>query len=483
MLFYVCALLPLVNAVSSAKTFKLHSVANAECFQPWSAFGVKLGDKFQLSVNHTDVLVNVEDLQFMSTDVREQCIFHANAFCVVTGYKTAEGQLQVVPNVQEGEAICAEHGCFCLEQWTHASSPVSLTTSASWRLADDVCPDGEWNPGKVTGSAKIALLISGNLRSFRDPRAYKSLRHNFINGLGGKSIVFIYGEIEHERWRNNEDLARFSSQNSQTASQSQLEEELRAVEDYISKDGGPRVISRYVDATPDNIRNTNCSWLHSELYDVRRSEHKYSISALGQVHAVSVSYHMMLKYERTHGMHFDLVARLRPDGLWWHSAPPYCFLKPNFAYFLDDHFWITPRDKAEKVFDAYSEYLRCGNTEPSSHFSANVAVQCCGGGATMVFIGALRRAYPLRSSGEISAVGPTPGVQLLRGSGDQLGLWSFQLLRVVSERPSNEKQRDVLGHCEARYVNDPYAGCKGCRGGQAVYPDINSCYRALRPSS
>ena len=243
-----------------------------------------------------------------------------------------------------------------------------------WRMADDVC----------TGRAPlIAFLIAGNLRSFADPRAYKSLRHHLIDGLGGNGAVFMYGKRDREGWRDKQDLGRFSGSGERPFVTGTSNEELQAAEDYISSDGGPKVVSHYVSSTPDNISNPKCAWLQLQTSHKERDDWKYAFSALGQLHAVAMAFRMMLRHEEHHKMRFDSVVRLRPDGIWWQSAPPHCFLQPGYAYALDDHFWLTPREKAETVFDAYAEYTKCGNELPATHIDMGVAARCCGGGATM----------------------------------------------------------------------------------------------------
>ena len=149
---------------------------------------------------------------------------------------------------------------------------------------------------------------------------------------------------------------------------------------------------------------------------------------------------MMLSHERRHGIRFDRVARVRLDAQWWHSAPPYCFLSPSSAYSEGgDHFWLIPRDGAERAFDVYGEYLRCGNGHVSRHHvEAGIAVRCCGGGPTALFVGAMRRAWPIRSDLALTnfpGAGAEHGrcsVPLLPGSVLQTGLWGLHLVRVAS---------------------------------------------------
>ena len=344
-----------------------------------------------------------------------------------------------------------------------------------WRLADAACSH------RATPS--IAFIVAGNLRSFTDARAHQSLRHHLIDGLGGNanSSVFIYGKRDTEQWRPHNQPAH----NERDVRSGTDDEELKAAEQYISAHGGPHVFSQYVQSSKQaEIININCLHFQKSLKDSSHPEFKYALSALGQVHAVAMAFRMMLRHEQQHSFRFDLVARVRPDGMWWHTAPAHCFLKPGFAYTMDDHFWITPRAGAERVFDAFDDYRKCGNELSANHMTQGVAIECCGGGATGIFLGALKRWFPLRLAGETVF---TALPKLLNGARDgtgkgPLGLWSFQVLKVAHEaiQETENATRTHLAdasspHCGPRYVN-------GHDGGMAVYPDLPTCNAVLRPA-
>ena len=118
-----------------------------------------------------------------------------------------------------------------------------------------------------------------------------------------------------------------------------------------------------------------------------------------------------------------------------------------------------------------------------------VAIDCCGGGATGIFLGALQRWFPLRLAGEtVFTALPklVTGARAGTGKGP-LGLWSFQVLKVAHEAiPETENasarthlvathDANLSPHCGPRYVN-------GHDGGMAVYPDLPTCNAVLRPA-
>ena len=461
---------------------------------------------------------------------------------------------------------------------------------ASFSYAHTACEAGSTRP-------LIAFLLSGNLRSFADPRVYRSVRHHLIDGLGGNSTVFIHGKRLPERWARGYDLEQYDSdhgrqQQQQQQQQQQLhhqharpgaaaaqagtsEEELREAIRYLSLNHGPHVVAQFVAASGGSggsrnnatsgessgnvggsvgsvgsggLLNPNCSWpdvglekhkvlpvggpgataLSAAMQQQQQRAHArdevltaklagVALAYVGQLHSVSASFELMLAYERAHAVRFDRVARVRLDALWWHSAPPWCFLSPSAAYsHAADHFWLIPRDHSESVFLLYRTYLLCGNADGVGrhHLESNVAVRCCGGGPTALYVGAMRRLYPIRSEMAVHGFNNPNSerlcpVPLKSGSMVQSGLWGVHLLRVAhSPQPTGDagkggdESRSGASGRNASLSGGDGAAAFGrgqlastevlnlCRNGytasaehpMAVFPDVETCYRALRPA-
>ena len=363
-------------------------------------------------------------------------------------------------------------------------------------FADLSCPRGR--------RPTLAIAIAGNLRAFTDKRVYMSIRHNLIDALGANATIFAYGKRANERQMRGFDpsssaFGRFSEADTEDEPQAPgtSDAEIRRACDYLSHDGGPRVVARFTMATPTGIVNNNCSWYRAGPV-MPGSSRRYVVlqfAYVAQLHALAHAFAMICAHEQQHGLRFSLVARVRFDTQWWQSAPPVCFLDPKAAYTSGgDHFSLMPREKAESAMALYATYRRCGNALPPTYLNEQVTINCCGGGPTALFQGAIRRTFPLRASiaetlnSTASSTEPAAAasassaadealnhnVALKPGSATQVGLWSPLILRI----PGSETLASLRKTCRSYTL-----GYGEAHSQAAVFPDIETCVRALRPAS
>ncbi len=243
------------------------------------------------------------------------------------------------------------------------------TSGVSARFVDELCST---RPKPLT-----ALLIAGGFRSFTDPRAYMSVRQNFIDSFGGNIVVFIFGRLTSEyRPQHNirKNTSKYNTRMEHVAA-------VHAAAAALAENGGPPVILSIANGTSPNIVNAKCGWYPDNM-------HMVEMSYVGQLHSWYIVNQMMVQYEQEHGVKFVRVAKARPDLVWLTGVKPWCAYSETAAYTsaVQDWFFLLPRSASHRVLSVpFETYLKCNSREDME----KIAAKCCGGGPTGLLLGAL----------------------------------------------------------------------------------------------
>lgn len=281
-------------------------------------------------------------------------------------------------------------------------------------LADDLCAPSP--------KPRIALMACGNMRTFGDPRVYKSLRHNVVDALGGNTSVFVWMRLGDDAYKVNEE--EHARPGYQRLDYVHSLEKVRTAVSYIAKHGrNVEVIFEYVNGTSDDIFNDNCSIFDSLKTHKQAWLRKLFPSYIGQMHTHYMAFQMVEAYELQQGMKFDYVIKTRTDIVFLRSVMPFCAYLPNAVYTgrdsPSDWILLMPRAVAHEAMRAvWDRYRSC---DDGTKFLKDSMADCCGGGPTGLVVGAVMRmrapmvgpAYPKRMH-QGPAINPPAGSVFLK---------------------------------------------------------------------
>ena len=173
----------------------------------------------------------------------------------------------------------------------------------SYAFGHDVCHlTGERAP-------RVAFCIAGALRSFTDPRVYKSIRHNLLDAFSAESVVFVYGKLNAGlKPPGFRDPVQYDDARASNRS-------LRRALTYLTENNGPQVHHTIVRSSAHAI-NEQCNFM---------TGNPTQDSNVGQMQSLSACYAMVEAHESRSGVAFDAIARVRPDGAWYASVRPHCW--------------------------------------------------------------------------------------------------------------------------------------------------------------
>jgi hypothetical protein len=120
---------------------------------------------------------------------------------------------------------------------------------------------------------RIALLLCGNFRTFGDPRVYRSIRSNFIDAIGGRPTVFIFGKLEAEHLDSVHSRLHTAFVPPPLAERERMVREAAA---HLSANGGPDVVMTIANRSNVAAHNPRCSWQ-------RANGDTYRIASVGQL--------------------------------------------------------------------------------------------------------------------------------------------------------------------------------------------------------
>lgn len=253
----------------------------------------------------------------------------------------------------------------------------------------------------------FALLLVGNVRTFYEPRVYKSIRANLIDALGAPSVAFLYGKLDAELVRgttrsgvkikptDKESAHGFSG--GPRRSYGQRMEELHRAAEFLSSNGGPEVVMKVVNSShASHYINQRCPWLAW----AGRERWFWETAFAGQLQSHAIGYDMMEAYEAKHQRYFTSVAKVRLDGMWLASIRPWCTYRLDAAYTIfpqpQDWFFMVPRRAAKLVFlEPFRRYQNCSALKDMDALQAQTkhGYPCCGGnGPNAIIMGTLELA-------------------------------------------------------------------------------------------
>eukprot|EP01038_Epipyxis_sp_PR26KG_P010502 gene10502-14113_t len=194
---------------------------------------------------------------------------------------------------------------------------------------------------------KIAFLFAGSLRSFTCPKVHWSIKSHLIDALGGDSFVFIRVALEDNLnirtgsgtiWK-----PRYSDK--------QVNETLRIL--------NPIKIQTFSFATQiDEMKKE----FPSDVHRVYRENDQRRYSMFFQR---SMSYRMVLEYEKNHNMIFDWVVLVRLDAGWLDPILPINNYQNDRVWItetafdgLNDQFMMIPRQFSDYVYNLDSKIKR-----------------------------------------------------------------------------------------------------------------------------
>ena len=302
---------------------------------------------------------------------------------------------------------------------------------------------------------RIAILLCGNFRTFGDPRVYRSIRSNFIDALGGRPTVFIYGKLEAEHLDTvySRPHAGFVP-----LSLGERERVVREAAAHLNAHGGPDVVMKITNRSNTAAYNSRCAWQRTNA-----DTHRWA--NIGQLDSHYQVYRMLEEYETKHSLTFMWVAKLRLDAVWVKSIAPFCTYRPGTAYLAHpmplDWFFLLPRFVAHAVFrGAYERYQACHGTS----FQAFEA-KCCGGGITAQVAAEIVHAH-------VPVVGPPLPVNVpVLGSRQMAGMF---LPIVMRDATNNDWCHDFF-----LYVQTGSHAVSDTR--LSLFPDAQLCHLFLDP--
>lgn len=234
-------------------------------------------------------------------------------------------------------------------------------------------------------AVRVAIILSGNFRTFSDPRVYMSIRHNLIDALGN-AVVFIHGKL-----RNEVKPAEMGGPTKPREEKRSYIEQLGAIEvatRYLAQHGSAvEVVVQVANETAWSVVNVRCGWLHYLDGSSRSRPLIWAYS--GQMHSASEAFRILEMYEQTHNVTFDWVAKARLDGVWMRSVAPYCAYERGTVYTAHpapiDWFMLMPRVVAAAAMrGVWERYSTCSGMSMAMHIA-----DCCGGGPTGAVMGAV----------------------------------------------------------------------------------------------
>ena len=242
----------------------------------------------------------------------------------------------------------------------------------------------------------VAFIFVGNLRSFHDPRVYRSIRSNLIEAIGAPSVSFIWGKLDEEHVRGERRDGRPSIEpgapDDAGARSAQRIEQYKHAADYLAAGRtNAKIVLQIVNSTDIRI-NPRCPWMRKLKPESMRLH--FESAYVGQLHSHAMGYRMLAEYEAEHRVSFGWVGKVRLDALWLASVRPWCIFQRGTAYLASpqaaDWFALFPRTAAAAVLDApYQRYTTgCATELDMLRHEAN----CCGGGPTAQMMGALMEA-------------------------------------------------------------------------------------------
>ena len=231
----------------------------------------------------------------------------------------------------------------------HAAAMRTASMALGRWQADAVC--GEAGPRK-----KVAVLISGLVRTLHRPHVHRSIAQYGIDAMGVDATVFL--ELKTNGTGRLGDERRGAAARAEAA------------------------------AAVEYLRPASVRW------DAPESELHAALRPCGPVPATSATTHwivsqwlgvkgafqQMVRHERATGARFDAVLKLRGDDLWLGPGPVWCALDALWAGTAayanlvgsdrDDYvggldWWLAvPRRFAEDVFLLADAYLSCNKSNP-----------------------------------------------------------------------------------------------------------------------
>ena len=253
-------------------------------------------------------------------------------------------------------------------------------------LADDLCASSR--------KPRIAVMACGNLRTFGDPRVYKSFRHNLVDALGANTTVFVWMRMEDDAYKvTSQEPLRPGYQRS---SYDEGMQKVRAALSYIARHGkNVEVLFEHVNGTSNDIINDKCP-IFDFLKNSKEAWHRRLFpSYIGQMHTHYMAFRMVEAYEQQHGMQFEYVIKTRTDLVILKSVMPFCAYNPTAVYtgkdFPSDWFLYMPRAVMQEAMrGVWDRYVAC--RDGVKYLKESMA-ECCGGGPTGLVVGAVIRMH------------------------------------------------------------------------------------------
>ena len=218
---------------------------------------------------------------------------------------------------------------------------------------------GQWQADGVCGSVlprkRVAVLIAGLVRTLGLAHVHRSIGQYGIDAMGADATVFM------ELKTNGTGRLGREAGGVDAAASAAVEYLRPASVRWNAVDGELHAAMRSCGPVPATDATTH--WIVSQWLGVRNA------------------FVAMLRHERSSGVAFDAVVKLRTDDLWLGPAPYWCALSglwasPPHAYAnlagsdradyvggLD--WWLAvPRSHAESVFLMADAYLDCNKSNP-----------------------------------------------------------------------------------------------------------------------
>lgn len=237
---------------------------------------------------------------------------------------------------------------------------------------------------------KVAWCVAGGSRTLVQPAVARSIRTNLFDAFGARGTVFALLKTT-----DNTDKLDWGVRPKDNSA-----EELRALLRVL---GAAPSDVRFVSPSEEPSPNAGCKLLPEWFGTAGRKRgiktwiNSHLPGTLGQLSSWRKCFEMVEKEEAASGEQFDLVAKVRPDTLWFTSVMPWCAfistdnVKAN-GYWGDylnktgqgggkassaivdyppDQFFILPRALAPTVFALLDEYNSC----PEGHINAGYSIE------------------------------------------------------------------------------------------------------------
>jgi hypothetical protein len=218
---------------------------------------------------------------------------------------------------------------------------------------DNIIQQNQTWPSTSRRSLRIAICISGMVRSFIKPAVFQSIKHNLIQAL-----LSDHGQDYHYDIFLNlmtKDAPRKYGDDSTQATPEITQEDL---EPALAHLGNVRTVRLYTQHLHGEAVASECKQLPSDMP-----------GGFLQFIGTWEAFQLTRAYEIAHGFTYDWVIRMRADIGWFRPTYPLSTIPPTSVYvtsnhyMLSDHFALMPRHLAYSYFSLVTKPLFCSNVK------------------------------------------------------------------------------------------------------------------------